>query len=1477
MRKTRKPKYYVAQTGGNINSGFLNNISDPVTAQFLQQTNPAQNPWTITDNGTDAPRSQMIDRAIIPQQPINTSANLPSLKPSTSPNNPGTYNVGVRPRSNKAGAFINGFNGVAEGVTAIANQLTNNKLNRTEQQQLLQTNQRFQQAPQGPLNTNPAYTQYGGKYQVGGQVMDDGTDMTDPDYDDYSGDMVEQLKAGGWIKGAVNPAHKGYCTPMTKSTCTPRRKAFAMTMKKHHGFHHAQAGGQFSPEEQSLVDTYTARGYNVTKDPASGQLKYVKNGVTANPATAASNASSQAASQAATGNPNASVSSTTPQQQSAYPDRATLKKKYSSNKYLNDDQGRYNWGNKLDSDFLSGPGGNVRQAIYSAARQNNIDPSLLYSSAMEEGMSGRVNEHNKDDVSAAYDEWYNANKDTAKKFPIDSFRNYGLDQFAGNEASLEKKGYLPKGFNSNYKTFDATNEKNEPLKASAFNSDANAVLAKSAMMRNSQDQLNDYAKKNNINLSDAQKNFFLLANYNGGEGNMQKMIQSYKDKGYLKDDKFLDPSFKPASYSGIYNNVQARLQSANQMNQEGFFKDYNQQQQNTAATPQQSTSQQGSMKAGGTVTRKEDYGSSSHPYPSVPSNEFAGGHRSYPIPTKENARKALYLAHIHHRPDVIAKVHAKYPGLKQTGGFGGGQREDLQTNNFMAKSGGWIKGAINPAHKGYCTPMTKSTCTPRRKALARRFKSGDLSHHQAGGDLYNDVPQYEIDNNLIMQAGGDRYTPVPPTYNMFNTNNPNSSVMTKADSADYLKHYNLMKTNPKEALYDYNYLESINRKYLDPYYVGSGHKLEPLDKFDPSRENAINAYEDALQPGTMILNRPPDTKKPSKHQAGGVPQVQGLDQSQANSANVEAEKGEVFTTQNGNMGQVDPNGATHEQGGEMLPQVSRVLENTSNLRKDKVSKYLRLNPEQIKALTGLDTNQSMSHAEALIKGQENLEKQKNNIISKIQLAAKGNNGTGLDMYGENSTKLNIDHFRAMPTKAELFNRLFDHQEMTKNALGISNDGGMETARYGGKYIMQAGGVTAYPGNTSGQTTPAGNSDAFQGDLNTYLGKLKANGFKFDNIHSNADLQRALYANELKNNPNAIKNMWQEGIQNYGLDKAAKAGFIYTEDDPTKGVKKGQFKPGVLDKPENLQKLADLYPDNLLGRRILDLSANKGPKVWNDSDLPPIPNNPQAGVTNPDPSIKNTLRFRNNPKSEFNEPLNWYDTASPTNAYLSSLRRLPENFNRVDVHQLNLKLLDPTASLRANQGDFNAAVQATQQADPNNTGAQMANIANLTARKYALNNQVMGNYDQQNAGIKNQEITYNTQAKDKQSIVDAQAREDFSNKVLTSKAKQQEQKLTALDGLYKTIAENSALNRNGNLIMKMSRAFDQYGNYNGYAPSFQPNPQLGISSNPSTNANPPVGKAQPAGGIQGLTAGKNYYNRRTGKTLRFDGNNLVEVK
>jgi hypothetical protein len=69
--------------------------------------------------------------------------------------------------------------------------------------------------------------------------------------------MPYEYKGGGWIKGAVNPAHKGYCTPMTKATCTPRRKAFAMTMKKHHGFHKQDGGEQ--DQVMQLIQAYAEK------------------------------------------------------------------------------------------------------------------------------------------------------------------------------------------------------------------------------------------------------------------------------------------------------------------------------------------------------------------------------------------------------------------------------------------------------------------------------------------------------------------------------------------------------------------------------------------------------------------------------------------------------------------------------------------------------------------------------------------------------------------------------------------------------------------------------------------------------------------------------------------------------------------------------------------------------------------------------------------------------------------------------------------------------------------------------------------------------------------------------------------------------------------------------------------------------------------------------------------------------------------
>ena len=112
----------------------------------------------------------------------------------------------------------------------------------------------------------------------------------------------------------------------------------------------------------------------------------------------------------------------------------------------------------------------------------------------------------------------------------------------------------------------------------------------------------------------------------------------------------------------------------------------------------------GKKKLGG-LSRKKDYGSDKKPYPSVKSKDFAGGGRSYPIPTKADARDALRLAGLHGRSDIKAKVYKKYPELKNKkatlGTFGSltGANRRLLALNQNVPSAGITAGAkiINPS------------------------------------------------------------------------------------------------------------------------------------------------------------------------------------------------------------------------------------------------------------------------------------------------------------------------------------------------------------------------------------------------------------------------------------------------------------------------------------------------------------------------------------------------------------------------------------------------------------------------------------------------------------------------------------------------------------------------------------------------------------------------------------------------------------
>ena len=97
----------------------------------------------------------------------------------------------------------------------------------------------------------------------------------------------------------------------------------------------------------------------------------------------------------------------------------------------------------------------------------------------------------------------------------------------------------------------------------------------------------------------------------------------------------------------------------------------------------------GSKFKNGGLTSK-DRASSKHPYPSVSSKDFAGGGRSYPIPTKADAIDALRLAGLHGRSDVRSKVFNKYPSLRPKAAFGDWVRTNRDDNalaDFLYESG----------------------------------------------------------------------------------------------------------------------------------------------------------------------------------------------------------------------------------------------------------------------------------------------------------------------------------------------------------------------------------------------------------------------------------------------------------------------------------------------------------------------------------------------------------------------------------------------------------------------------------------------------------------------------------------------------------------------------------------------------------------------------------------------------------------------
>lgn len=104
-----------------------------------------------------------------------------------------------------------------------------------------------------------------------------------------------------------------------------------------------------------------------------------------------------------------------------------------------------------------------------------------------------------------------------------------------------------------------------------------------------------------------------------------------------------------------------------------------------------------------------------------------------------------------------------------------------QAPPYMKNGGNWIQGAVNPAHKGFCSPMTKSTCTPRRKAFAKNMKKHHGFHKEYGGEIPEYLPGEPWDTNPQVDPSvisGYNQTMQNSGYQPFTTNTTGQPMIT---------------------------------------------------------------------------------------------------------------------------------------------------------------------------------------------------------------------------------------------------------------------------------------------------------------------------------------------------------------------------------------------------------------------------------------------------------------------------------------------------------------------------------------------------------------------------------------------------------------------------------------------------------------------------------------------------------------------------
>jgi hypothetical protein len=173
-----------------------------------------------------------------------------------------------------------------------------------------------------------------------------------------------------------------------------------------------------------------------------------------------------------------------------------------------------------------------------------------------------------------------------------------------------------------------------------------------------------------------------------------------------------------------------------------------------------------------------------------------------------------------------------------------------------------------------------------------------------------------------------------------------------------------------------------------------------------------------------------------------IPKAQmGLDNQGVPPAELEA--GEIYSSTEGTINKISDKGNTHEDGGEIVLDADRILEDTSDKRTDVASKNLKVLPEELKDSFGVTVKKPVTHSKAFEIVSAYYEKKAKKIENVLKKNKKSINWN--DKYAENSLNINAKNLQSIPTDQSIFDTLFEIQEAKKAP--VSQEG-MPMAQYG---------------------------------------------------------------------------------------------------------------------------------------------------------------------------------------------------------------------------------------------------------------------------------------------------------------------------------------------------------------------------------------------------------------------------------------------